>query len=159
MGCTLRRLSSKCACLHALVSIFDLLAPHQLGFGIVVGAEAAIHVSRVYLDHIPPNKALVKVDFKNAFNRIRRDELLEAVKAYIPDLLTYVHSAYSSPSILLWDDIQLSSAEGIQQRDPLGPMLFCLEIHGLVSSLSSELNVFYLDEGTIGGDLQGLEED
>ena len=38
-------------------------------------------------------------------------------------------------------------------------MLFCLGIHNLVSSLSSELNVFYLDDGTIGGDLPGLEED
>ena len=135
------------------------MAPHQLGFSIAAGAEAAIHAGRVYLDHLPPDKALIKVDFKNAFNSIRRDKLLEAVKTYIPDLLPYVHSAHSSPSILLWDDVQLSSAEGIQQGDPLGPMPFCLGIHNLVSSLSSELNVFYLDDGTIGGDLRGLQED
>ena len=159
VGCTLRRLISKCACLHALASIPDVLAPHQLGFGIAAGVEAAIHASRVYLAHLPSNKALVKVDFQNAFNSIRRDKLLEAVKGYIPDLLPYVHSAYSAPSVLLWDSIQLSSAEGIQQGDPLGPMLFCLGIHDLVSSLSSEFNVFYLDDGTIGGDLQDLEND
>ena len=70
-----------------------------------------------------------------------------------------MHSAYSAPSVLLWDGVQLSSAEGIQQGDPLGPMLFCLGIHDLVSSLSSEFNVFYLDDGTIGGDLQDLEND
>ena len=159
MGCTLRGLSSKCACLHALESIPNLLAPHQLGFGITAGAEAAIHAGRVYIDHLPPDKALIKLDFKNALNSIRRDKLLEAVKTYIPDLLPYMHSAYSSPSILLWDDVQLSSAEGIQQGDPLGPMLFCLGIHNLVSSLSSELNVFYLDDGTIGCDLWGIQED
>ena len=37
-------------------------------------------------------------------------------------------------------------------------MLFCLGIHDLVSSLSSEFNVFYLDDRTIG-DLQDLEND
>ena len=158
MGCTLRRLISKCACLHALASIPDLLAPYQLGFGIAAGVEAAIHASRVYLAHLPSNRALVKVDFQSAFNSIHRDKLLEAVKGYIPDLLPYVHSAHSAPSVLLWDGVQLSSAEGIQQGDPLGPMLFCLGINDLVSSLSSEFNVFYLDDGTIG-DLQDLEND
>ena len=38
-------------------------------------------------------------------------------------------------------------------------MLFCLTIHELVSSLSSELNVFYLDDGTIGGSLEDLRAD
>ena len=45
---------------------------------------------------------------------------------------------------------QILSAEDIQQGDPLGPMLFCLGIHKLVSALSSEFNVFYFDDGTIG---------
>ena len=34
VGCTLRRLASKCACQHALKSIPEKLAPHQLGFGV-----------------------------------------------------------------------------------------------------------------------------
>ena len=55
--------------------------------------------------------------------------------------------------------MQVSSAEGIQQGDPLGPMLFCLGIHNLVSSLSSEFTVFYLDDGTIGGSFEDFESD
>ena len=159
VGCTLSRLASKCACFHALNTLPQILAPHQLGFGITAGAEAAVQASRVYIKHLSSDKAVVKVDFQNAFNSIRRDRLLKAVEDHIPDLLPFVYSAFSSPSILMWGDGQLLSTEGIQQGDPLGPMLFCLGIHKLVSSLSSEFCIFYLDDGTIGGNFEELQAD
>ena len=53
IGNTIRRLASKCACLHALKSCPDILAPHQLGFGV-----PGVHASRIYLNHLPPNKAI-----------------------------------------------------------------------------------------------------
>ena len=49
VGCTLRRLASKCACHHALESIPHLLSPHQLGFGVPKGVEAAVHAARIYV--------------------------------------------------------------------------------------------------------------
>ena len=45
VGCTLRRLASKCACLHSIDTIPQLLAPYQLGFEIAGDVEAAVHVS------------------------------------------------------------------------------------------------------------------
>ena len=102
---------------------------------------------------------MIKVDFRNAFNSICRDMMLKAVENYIPDLLPFVHSAYSSPSILLWGDSHVPSAEGIQQGDPVGPMLFCLTIHELVCNLLSKLKVFFLDDCTIGGNLEDLQTD
>ena len=113
----------------------------------------------MYLNHLPNEKAMLKVDFRNAFNSIRRDKMLKAVEQYVPDLLPFVFSAYSSPSILLWNGVQILSAKGIQQGDPLGPMLFCLTIQELLSSLSSEFIVFYLADGTIGGNLADLQAD
>ena len=86
---------------------------------------------------------------------IRHNKMLEAVEAYIPQLLLFVHLAYSAPSVLLWNDGQISSSEGIQHGDPLGPLLFS-PIHELVSSLVSEVKVFLLDDGTMGGDLDDL---
>lgn len=47
--------------------------------------------------------------------------MLAAVGNFIPDLLPFVDSAYSTPSILLWDDIKVMSSEGVQQGNPLGP--------------------------------------
>lgn len=126
----------------------ELLSPRQLGYGVRGGAEAA---ARLYLHDLDPTKAVLKLDFKNAFNSIRRDKMLEAVQELAPGLLQFVHSSYSSPSILFWVDRTLQSAEGVQQGDPLGPLLFCLAIHELISQLQSELCLFYLDDGTYIG--------
>ena len=40
---------------------------------------------------------------------------------------------------------------GVQQGDPLGPLLFCLSIHDLMLELKSEFRAFYLDDGIPGG--------
>ena len=106
------------------------------------GTEAAFHPSRVYLNHLTRNKAILRVNFQNAFNSTCRGKVLATVQKFIPDLLSYVLSAYSSPSSLMWDNAQLKSAEGVQKGDPLDPMLFCLGIHDLVASLSYEFRVF-----------------
>jgi len=50
-----------------------LLAPSQLGFGIAGGAEAAIRAARRYVDNMMPGQVFMKIDFKNAFNTLRRD--------------------------------------------------------------------------------------
>ena len=41
----------------------------------------------------------------------------------------------------------------------MGPLLFCLTIHSLCSQLVSELNLFYLDDGTLGGSVEDLRHD
>ena len=62
-----------------------------------------------------------------------------------------------APSFSFYNDsIILSQEEGVQQGDPLGPLLFCLTTHSIVASLSSELKFFYLDNGTIGGPLDTI---
>ena len=51
------------------------------------------------------------------------------------------------------------SSEGVQQGDPLGPLLFCLSIHKMCVKLKSELAVFYLDDGTLGGNWKNVISD
>ena len=148
VGCTLRRMVAKVASRTVLERMGSLLAPLQLGFGTPLGAEAAAHSARVYLHHLIPDHVLLKLDFRNAFNSIRRDKMLEAARENIPELFHYVFSCYSSPSSLFFHGTTLQSAEGVQQGDPLGPLLFCLTIHPLITSLKSEFRVFYLDDGT-----------
>ena len=49
--------------------------------------------------------------------------------------------------------VLIESAEGVQQGDPLGPLLFCLTIHQLCSRMKSELS---LDDGTLGGKVEDV---
>ena len=70
-----------------------------------------------------------------------------------------VLSAYGSSSCLFFGEDIILSSEGVQQGDPLGPLLFCLAIHGLVHQLQSVLNVFYLDDGTLGGGMEVVLQD
>ena len=109
------------------------------------GAEAAVHAARLYLQDVDPSKAILKLDFKNAFNSI-----LDHAQGLYP----FIHSAYSSPLSLFWEDKTLLSAEGVQQGEHLGPLPFCLCIHHMGSQLQSELGFFFLDDGTLGGNVE-----
>ena len=53
----------------------------------------------------------------------------------------------------------ITSDEGIQQGDPLGPLEFCLTLHPLLKRLSSELIVAYINDVTIGGDINSVIDD
>ena len=77
--------------------------------------------------------------------------MLILTRELAPDLLPLVHSSYSAPSSLFWGETTLQSSEGVQQGDPLGPLLFCLAIQPLIVQLTSEFVVFYLDDCTLGG--------
>ncbi|KAL5468951.1 hypothetical protein EMCRGX_G030112 [Ephydatia muelleri] len=159
VGCTLRRLAAKVASDKVMFEMASLLSPRQLGYGVSKGAEAAVHAARFYLKNIGSNKVFLKLDFKNAFNSIRRDRMLEAVHHLAPSIYSFVHSVYSSSSSLFWSDKIILSSEGVQQGDPLGPLLFCLTIHHMCSRLKSELCIFYLDDGTLGGLLSDVLHD
>ena len=56
-----------------------LLHPNQLGVALPGGAEIGVHTLRQYVNHTE-DKLVAKIDFRNAFNSIRRDKLLAQVK-------------------------------------------------------------------------------
>ena len=151
IGYTLRRLAAKAIGSQLKSRMGDLLAPRQLGYGTPHGCEVVVHAFRMYLHHLRPDNAILKLDFSNAFNSICRNIMLKAVEDLAPELLRFVHSIYSASSTLFWEDECLLSCEGVQQGDPLGPLLFCLTLHQLSLQLRSELCLFYLDNGTLGG--------
>ena len=101
----------------------------------------------------------MKVDFTNAFNSIRRDVVLEATADLLPELLPYVSSTYSASSNLSFGTYLVPSDEGVQQGDPLGPLLFCLAVHGLLSTMRSEVVLGYLDDVSLGGEAGAVLQD
>ena len=77
--------------------------------------------------------------------------MLHAVREQSPGIYDFVHSAYSQPSLLFFKDNIIESAEGVQQGDPLGPLLLSLTVHPILKTLKSEIRNFYLDDGAMGG--------
>ena len=159
VGYVWRRLAAKVACNHARELSTTLLAPHQLGFGISGGAEAAVRAARCYLENMASGNLFVKVDFRNAFNTVRRDAILEAVAKHFPELLPFATSTLSGPSNLQFGNFILQSEEGAQQGDPLGPLYFCLVIAELLKAMKSELVLAYLDDITLGDDAKTVLQD
>ena len=119
----------------------------------------AVHAARLFLGELNPEKAVLKLDFSNAFNTIRRDKMMGAISEHVPELYPFVHLAYCATSSLFWGENTIQFAEGVQQGDPLGPLLFCLSIHRMCTLLKSEFSLFYLDDGTLGGSRDDLMHD
>jgi len=159
VGYTWRRLAAKCANSYAVTRLSHLLAPIQLGVGIPGGAEAAVHATRRWVTTMPKDSILVKLDFTNAFNTLRRDSLLEAVARDIPELYRFAHAAYSNRPLLRYGSNIIRSEEGTQQGDPLGPLEFCLVVQPILIKLRSDLRIGYLDDLTLGGSKETVAAD
>jgi len=159
IGFVFRRLASKVANSFGLTRASQFLSPLQIGAGIKGGCDAAIHAARRFVQNMGPDDVFVKIDFCNAFNSIHREVFFNEVNKLIPEILPYVLSAYSSPSLLLFGSKSISSEEGTQQGDPLGALLFCLAIQPLLVSLKSKMIFGYLDDITLGGNASTVADD
>ena len=120
----------------------ELLFPQQLGNGIERGIEIAIHSAHVYLSNLPHDHLILKLDFKNAFNTVRRDKRLLAVAH---SLLHIVHSVYCSTYHPCFVGQKLFNLQKEYSNANLNDLYFFL------SQLKSDLHMFYLDDGTLGG--------
>jgi hypothetical protein len=159
VGSTLRRLAGKIVSRRVMESMGDLLRPTQLGYGTRGGAEVVVHATRSFMSNTKETQVLLKLDFKNAFNTISRDKMLWEVREHIPQYYSFVWQMYRNSSKLQFGEFSLLSQSGAQQGCPLGPLLFCLTIRNLSSSLHSPLNAWYLDDGTIGGSAECVIRD
>jgi len=159
VGSTLRRLVAKAACRIVREAVVAKLAPHQLGFGIQQGAEAAAHAARSLLANMGSGEAMLKIDFTNAFNTLSRDVMLSVIRDELPELFPFIDSCYSGQSFLIFGQYTLLSDEGPQQGDPLGPLLFCAATMRLVNRIKSVFNLWYMDDGTLGGHIDVLISD
>ena len=100
IGYTIRRLAAKCANKYVTEKLAAQLAPIQLGIGIPGGAEAAVHALRRYAEDLPNDHIIVKLDFTNAFNTLRRDEMLEAIWREVPEIYNFAHATYNGARYL-----------------------------------------------------------
>ncbi|XP_026454166.1 uncharacterized protein LOC113355509 [Papaver somniferum] len=99
---------------------------------------------------------MLTVDFTNAFNIVDRTSMLLEVRKLCPSISSWVEYLYGQPARLYMGDYYIYSSTGVQQGDPLGPLLFSLVLHRLIAKINEQcslsLHAWYLDDGTIIGD-------
>lgn len=110
-----------------------------------------LYVSSQSVPEQSAQEVLVKIDVKNAFNSVRRDVVLRCMKESCPEVYAMTYQAYSAHTPLLIAGQRVLSSAGVQQGDPIGPIAFALAVNSCAQSLKSPLNVWYLDDATIGG--------
>ena len=71
---------------------------------------------------------------------MRRDHILRVCLSRTPRVARLAHLAYFKDSIVLASGHAIQSSSGVQQGDPLGPLLFALAVDETARSVSTELN-------------------
>ena len=132
VGEVIRRLIAKCIAREANSEAADLFNTKQLGVAVKGGAESIVHATRTSFEKLQKNSRILKIDFQNALNSVKRSRVLEAVAKFLPIIAPFANFCYSQQSHLHFNNRYLSSQSVGQQGDPLGPLLFSLALWPII---------------------------
>ena len=98
VGEVLRRLTGKCLCAVIKQRVIDFFEPIQFGVACPMGSEKVIHGIRACVKKFWNDRdfSVMKVDFKNAFNLVSRDTVLQECAKHFSDWLPWVAWCYGS---------------------------------------------------------------
>ncbi|KAL0219289.1 hypothetical protein P9112_004942 [Eukaryota sp. TZLM1-RC] len=127
-------------------------------------SHSEIQEKAQHLQHPLNNKKhiviLPNLDFKNAFNSVKRNCIFDVLLHDFPELSAYFYLFYGKKSDLIFDSFTLESSSGVKQGDPLGPLLFCLAIHNIIKMTQQDFPdlriVAYMDDISIIGSFESI---
>lgn len=70
-----------------------------------------------------------------------------------------MYQCYHTPTTLFFGNYRIYSKVRVQQGDPSGPLVFSEAIHPIIEAIKTELNVWFLDDGTLIGDIDTVKND
>ena len=86
---------------------------------------------------VAPQEMLLKLEFRNAFNQVSREEALQQARAHFPGLARWVTWCYRQPTRLQFGERLVQSSLEVQQKKPLVPLLFAAAMQPLALELRS----------------------
>ena len=159
VGEVFRRVVSKIAMASVKRVAEAFLAPLQVGVGTSNAAETILHVFNrvVSSEELDENVTFLQLDIDNAFNSVHRPSFLHEVQEHFPQLLPWVQYSYCCSAILFTGSDVIHSEAGVQQGDPLGPLLFALALQPVLQKVSDfarsvdplSVTTAYLDDVTL----------
>ncbi|KAL0222909.1 hypothetical protein P9112_002299 [Eukaryota sp. TZLM1-RC] len=94
------------------------LNPHQFGIKTIDGASVAAIASDTFFN-AEENNYIFNLDFKNAFNSVKRKAFFEVIKSDFPELTSSFYQFYGKESDSVYDSFGVkSSSDIIEQKHP-----------------------------------------
>ena len=139
IGEVLRRLVAKCLCKLYEGEAATYLWPRQIGVAAPLGAEVGTQTVRQWYERNRSlaGKIIFAADFENAFNTVDRETFLREVRHHMSGMARWTEWCYGNPSKLFFDGTVILSQVGVQQGDPIGPLLFALALQPVIMQLSN----------------------
>jgi hypothetical protein len=129
--------------------IKKIFLPHQFGVDISAGCETVVHTVQQALSEESDPYYVLCIDMKNAFNEVKRDEMMKSLFSHRQELdkiFRLAHWCYSAPTPLITKDgvghlsfiDDLQSTEGTRQGANESSLLFALPLQPLLKQMSEK---------------------
>ena len=136
------------------IAYLSQLDQHQYGVRLSgYGIQGAIFKAQHFAHNLETN-IILKIDFRNAFNSINRRVCMLALEGLEPDCCPWVSWCLQSPSYVTFKSEIIPCANGVQQGEPMSPLLFCVAIDPAIQALSKVdglSQLWYLDDDLFHG--------